>query len=90
MRYRFALKQESLRGLNVVYLLPSIYYCSLYIIVVFPYSFKPLLYWSEQCRLNVYMKIIEQSEELESVTLAEILIYIKLRQNTTAMLSALD
>lgn len=36
------------------------------------------------------MKIIEQSEELESVTLAEILIYIKLRQNTTAMLSALD
>lgn len=87
---RFALKQQSLRGWNVAYLLPSIYYCNLYVIVVFPYSFKPLLYWSKQCRLNVYMKIIERSGELESVTLGKILIYIKLGQNTTVRQSALD
>lgn len=36
------------------------------------------------------MIIIEQSGELESVTLGEILVYIKLGENTTVRLSAVD
>lgn len=59
-------------------------------ITIFSCYFKQLLYWSKQSRLNVYMRIREQSGEFQSDTLGEILIYTKLGQTRRMGLSVWD